>query len=58
MISDSDYRPGLVGVAVYSLDLLGDGYGVPLLSLYEVLQVEEAAGVEIEHQSVPLHPPP
>ena len=29
----------------------------PLLSLYKVLQVEEAAGVVIKHQSVPLHPP-
>jgi len=31
---------------------------IPLLLLFEVLQVEEAAGVAIEHQSVPLHPPP
>ena len=60
MISDLDYRPdSCLNLGESGTSGLGLGECVvPLLLLYEVLQVEEAVGVVIEHQSVPLLPPP
>lgn len=58
MISDLGYRPdSYLNLGGSGTSGLGLGECVtPLLSLYEVLQVEGAVGVVIEHQSVPLLP--
>ena len=60
MISCWDHRPdSYSSLGESGISGLGLGECVtPLLLLFEVLQVEEAVEVEIEHQFVPPHPPP